>query len=91
MLHIVQHLEKLPLLSAYLLADDVVLLMGNAVYAASIHSPYRTSLNDHNQWLVLHEDLQARGWLPNVDPRIHVVTMNDFVDLTVIHEKSITW
>ncbi|HFG1721650.1 TPA: sulfurtransferase complex subunit TusB [Vibrio cholerae] len=91
MLHIVKHLEKLPLLSAYLLDGDVVLLTENAVYAAAVHSPYQASINDQNLWLVLYEDLHARGWLEKCDPRISVVTMSDFVDLTVTHYKSMTW
>ncbi|ENO8417512.1 sulfurtransferase complex subunit TusB [Vibrio mimicus] len=91
MLHIVKHLEKLPLVAAYLLPGDAVLLTENAVYAAAVQSPYRMSMNDPIEWSVLQEDLQARGWLKNVDPSIHIVSMSDFVDLTVNHDKSITW
>lgn len=91
MLHIVKHLEKLPLVNAYLLPGDAVLLTENAVYAAAAQSPYPISLNDQISWTVLQEDLQARGWLKNIDPRITIATMSDFVGLTVSHEKSITW
>ncbi|PAR45033.1 sulfurtransferase complex subunit TusB [Vibrio metoecus] len=91
MLHIIKHLEKISLVSAYLLPGDAVLLTENAVYAAAAQSPYPIRLNDQISWAVLHEDLQARGWLINVDPRIHITTMSDFVELTITHEKSITW
>ncbi|MGL4225969.1 MULTISPECIES: sulfurtransferase complex subunit TusB [Vibrio] len=91
MLHIIKHLEKIPLVSAYLLPGDVVILTENAVYAAALQSPYRAYLMPEIQYSALREDLAARGWQTKVDAHVEVITMSDWVDLTASHEKSITW
>lgn len=40
---------------------------------------------------VLREDLEARGLLAQISTKIDAVSYNDFVRLTVKHERQITW
>lgn len=39
----------------------------------------------------LHEDLEARGLTAQISTKIDAVSYNDFVRLTVKHERQITW
>ncbi|HEY1845741.1 MAG TPA: sulfurtransferase complex subunit TusB [Buttiauxella sp.] len=39
----------------------------------------------------LREDLEARGLVAQISTKIDAVSYNDFVRLTVKHERQITW
>lgn len=91
MLHIVKSLEKLKLVSRYLLQEDALLLVENAVYATSEHSEYFKQIAQTNLVFVLEEDLLARGWSKKTAENIQIINKFEFVELTVSHAKSISW
>ncbi|WP_136487915.1 sulfurtransferase complex subunit TusB [Vibrio sp. H11] len=91
MLHIVKNPQQLALVSRYLLSQDALLLVENAVYAASQVSPFYSHLPTAVPVYALQEDLQARGWLAHCPPLVEVIDMDGWVDATVKYGKSITW
>ncbi len=91
MLHIVKTPEKLKLIHRYLQAEDTLLLVEKAVYAASEHSEYFAYINQLNDVYALQEDLQARGWLMKCANSIKIIDRFGFVELTANTSKSMSW
>lgn len=91
MLHIVKSLEKLKLVQRYLQPSDILLLTENAVYAVAENTEYFAHIRKVNGIYVLQEDLQARGWLKKCATTIQIINRFDFVELTINHDKSISW
>lgn len=91
MLHIVKSQQKLQLVGRYLQPHDSLLLVENAVYAASENTPHFADIANINDIFVLEEDLNARGWREKVAKNIQVIDRFEFVELTVNQEKSISW
>ncbi|PXA66534.1 MULTISPECIES: sulfurtransferase complex subunit TusB [Vibrio] len=91
MLHIIKHPQQLKLVRRYFQAHDRLLLIENAVYLTSPQSPYFSDLQAIESVYALREDLLARGWLEKCSSSIEQITMNDFVEMTVSEEKSISW
>jgi len=91
LLHIVKSLEKLKLVQRYLKPSDALLLVENAVYAASEDTAYFAHLRQLNEVYVLQEDLQARGWTKKCSATIQIINRFGFVELTINQDKSISW
>ncbi|WP_217525124.1 sulfurtransferase complex subunit TusB [Vibrio metschnikovii] len=91
MLHIIKHPQQLKLVRRYFQAHDSLLLVENAVYLTNPNSPYFTDLQTIKSVYALREDLSARGWLEMCSGSIEQVTMNDFVEMTVNEDKSMSW
>lgn len=91
MLHIVKTPQQLALVCRYLGHGDALLLVENAVYAASQITPYYAHLPTGVPVYALQEDLRARGWLTRCDQPVQSVDIDAWVDISVKHSKSITW
>ncbi|MBW3697385.1 sulfurtransferase complex subunit TusB [Vibrio sp. T187] len=91
MLHIIKSLDKLPLVFNYIASEDHVLLVENAVYAANPNHQMHSALIDLNRISVLEEDCSARGLVSVLSKTISMVSFSGFVELTVLHNKSMTW
>ncbi|WP_441257288.1 sulfurtransferase complex subunit TusB [Vibrio sp. Vf1514] len=91
MLHIVKHPQQLVLIGRYLQANDQLLLVESAVYATSEHSPYFAHLPTQQCVYALKEDLEARGWINRCAQNIQVVNVDAWVELSVNHDKSMSW
>ncbi len=91
MLHIVKSLQKLKLVQRYFQPSDTLLLVENAVYAASEYTEYFAHIRQFNDVYVLQEDLQARGWIKKCSATIQIINRFDFVELTIKQGKSISW
>lgn len=73
-------------------AEDDVLLIEDAVYAALIDSPAANFLSETAAGCyVLYEDLAARGISDKVSPRFQIINYQYFVQLTVKHTQQFTW
>jgi len=91
MLHIVKTLDKIKLVLDYLGDDDHVLLVEDSVYIANPNHYLHQVLCDHTRISILENDCIARGLQSVVSERIRKVDFKGFVELTVLHNKSITW
>lgn len=88
-LHILLRLEqgRLPgALKRSLGPDDALLLSGDGVYAAL---SARRELPARSQ--ALHDDVRARGLLPQWPADIPLIDHGGFVDLCVLHSRSLSW
>ncbi|WED22081.1 sulfurtransferase complex subunit TusB [Vibrio sp. JC009] len=89
MLHIVKHYRALNDVIDYSLAEDKILLVEDAVYAAVSGHKSHGLLKDATQGIyVLEADLQARGL---EGAGFTVVDFGGFVGLTEGEGKSVTW
>ncbi|MFA0567076.1 sulfurtransferase complex subunit TusB [Vibrio gallaecicus] len=91
MLHIVKSLSKLPLVFQLFSEGDQLILTEDSVYASLPNHEYHTQLHDLNKVSVLEADLQSRGLQNLVSETFEQVDFEGFVDLTILHLKSITW
>lgn len=91
MLHIVKSLDKINLLVDYLGDDDHVLLVEDSVYIANPNHHQHSLLCDHSRISILENDCNARGLQLVASEQIRKVDFKGFVELTVLHNKSITW
>lgn len=91
MLHIIKSQSALvdALRIAHPTQDDLILIE-EAIYGATMHSPLFTALKAH-QVHVLHSDASARGMTSRLSPSYRLIDHGEFVDLTVSHETSLTW
>ncbi|MCK6265224.1 sulfurtransferase complex subunit TusB [Vibrio sp. ZSDE26] len=92
MLYILTHIEKLPIVLQFATKEDELLLTQSSVYMANPNHFLHTQLQSLPCPIsVLNIDLQARGIDSYVSPKISVIDMDNFVDLTAKHSKSISW
>lgn len=92
MLHIVKSLDKLNLALEYRQERDDILLIEDAVYAGVVsHSMAKTLADSENLIFLLKEDVQARGLEGLIATSYSLVSYSGFVELTVEHDKSVTW
>ncbi|WP_435928787.1 sulfurtransferase complex subunit TusB [Dryocola sp. BD613] len=95
MLHILRHSPFNADLDALLRcmdAGDDLLLLQDGVVAAIKGSRYlELLLAAPISVSALQEDLEARGLAAQISSKIDAVSYNDFVRLTVKHERQITW
>ncbi|MDF2445836.1 MAG: tusB [Moraxellaceae bacterium] len=88
-LHILHRLEqgRLPgALQRSLGPDDALLLCGDGVYAA-LSARHELPPQCH----ALHDDVRARGLLPQWPADVRLVDHGAFVDLCVLHACSLSW
>ena len=91
MLHIVKSLSKLPLVFQYFQEGDQLILTEDSVYAALPNHEYHAQLHGLNRVSVLEADLQSRGLQNLISETFVQVDFEGFVDLTVLHLKSMPW
>ena len=95
MLHILRHSPfntDLESLLRCVEAGDDLLLLQDGVIAAIKGSRYlELLLAAPISVSALREDLEARGLAAQISSKIDTVSYNDFVRLTVKHERQMTW
>ncbi|CAH8227550.1 sulfurtransferase complex subunit TusB [Vibrio aestuarianus] len=91
MLHIVKDASKMILVQRYSTDEDEILLIEDAVYMSNPNAMHFGQIIDLTKVYVLSEDLAARGVEDLSSPHMMKVNFSGFVDLTVKHDKSITW
>ncbi|MGF1698679.1 sulfurtransferase complex subunit TusB [Vibrio lamellibrachiae] len=92
MLYIISKPENVMLAAQFTTDADELLLMQSAVYLSNPkHYQYILLKSLPCSISALVEDLQARGVEASVAHGIQVIDMDQFVDLTVKHTKSISW
>ena len=73
-------------------ADDCLLLLGDGVYAAVIGSKHLGLVDAITcNIYALKEDCELAGLEHNISKRVAIIDYNDFVALSVQHEKHIPW
>ncbi|OIQ24157.1 sulfurtransferase complex subunit TusB [uncultured Vibrio sp.] len=92
MLYIVTKPENLPVVSKFAGSLDEVILTQSSVYLCN-PKHFQHSLLDALSCPVysLANDLQARGIEGLCAQAISIVNMDEFVDLTAKHDKSVSW
>ncbi|CCP04675.1 putative tRNA 2-thiouridine synthesizing protein B [Erwinia amylovora Ea644] len=81
-----------PAILRLLAADDDVLLLQDGVIAALEGSAaLEALLNAPINLYALREDLQARGLIAQISPRVAAVSYTDFVKLTVRNPQQMAW
>ncbi|MDW6091115.1 sulfurtransferase complex subunit TusB [Vibrio rhizosphaerae] len=90
MLHVIKTDTALKQVTPYYSAQDVLLLIEDAVYAANpLHYAF--------EWLagktvfVLEADVKARGIYHRVSPLATIIDYLGFVELTEQHHTTMTW
>ncbi|WP_153447928.1 sulfurtransferase complex subunit TusB [Vibrio algicola] len=92
MLHIVKNSPALAQASAYLMPDDVILLIEDAVYHAIEAKNDQSNKKDpKDPYLYLKQDLEARGLVLDCVDTCQAVDYYDFVLLSEQHQQSMTW
>ncbi|NIY49463.1 sulfurtransferase complex subunit TusB [Cedecea colo] len=95
MLHILRHspfnADPETLLRCVKAGDDLLLLQDGVVAAIKGSRYLELLLAASISVSALREDLEARGLTAQISSKIDVVSYNDFVRLTVKHERQMTW
>lgn len=76
---------------AQLAEQDLLLLVGDAVIAATVSLPYLeqlSNLTEQQRLFILSEDLQARALTANLG---QVVGYKEFVELTIECNSQLSW
>ncbi|MFM2648739.1 sulfurtransferase complex subunit TusB [Vibrio diabolicus] len=90
MLHIIKTVSALEDAMPLCSAQDDILLIEDAVYAAN--SQYKAFSHLKNRSVfVLESDIHARGIANRISPSLTIVNYSGFVELTVKQDKSLTW
>ncbi len=90
MLHIIKTVSALESAAALFSEQDDILLIEDAVYAVNPqHQAFH--LVKSASIFALESDIQARGMGNRISPSVTVVTYTGFVELTLNHDKSLTW
>jgi len=93
-LHTVNKTEVLERCLAMVSEGDTVLLIEDGVYA-SLEAPSTAStwasVDPAVSWRVLETDLAARGISDKMRAPFEAVSQAQFIDLTLAHEKVISW
>ncbi len=72
--------------------DDCLLLLGDGVYAGVIGSKHLSVMDAINcKIYALKEDCDLAGLRHKISKRVAIIDYNDFVALSVQHEKQIPW
>ncbi len=90
MLHIIKSVSALVDAVALCSEQDEILLIEDAVYAANPQHQAFSHVK-HSRVFALESDSQARSMANRISPSITVVNHSGFVELTVKHDKSLTW
>lgn len=95
MLHILRrspfHTDFDTLLRCMSEGDDLLLLQDGVIAAVNGTRYLERLLAAPISISALHEDLEARGLTAQISTKIDRVGYNDFVRLTVKHDRQITW
>ena len=83
LLHLVSRASALDACLRYVGLDDAVLLLADGVYAATAARTAKAAV------AALDDDAAARG--VHIESPIKSVSYDDFVDLVVAHDASVTW
>ncbi|MGV2990677.1 sulfurtransferase complex subunit TusB [Vibrio sp. E150_011] len=86
MLHIIKNETGFKHAQCYLNLQDAIILIQDASYLAGM-----PLFSEKDNVFVLSEDLQARGLSVESSNNLQVIDFKGFVELTEIHENSITW
>ena len=70
--------------------QDSILLIEDAVVAADKSSPFITQLMAHKVY-VLKNDVEARGLKDRLHEHASLASDDDFVELSITHQSSISW
>ena len=89
MLHIIKTVSALEDAMPLCSAQDDILLIEDAVYAAN--SQHKASHLKNRSVFVLESDIHARGIANRISPSLTIVNYSGFVELTVKQDKSLTW
>ncbi len=90
MLHIVKNQQALTDAVSFISANDVVLLVEEAIYIANPQHMSFPSLKGVPVY-VLSADVKARGLVNRMSPSVTVIDYKGFVDLTAEQPNSTTW
>lgn len=90
MLHLIKSSHVLEEALLLCMASDAIVLLEEAVYAATSVHPLRSLLPKQGVY-VLHGDVLARGLESRLSTNITMVDYHQLVDLTVEHSPSLTW
>ncbi|RKQ39429.1 sulfurtransferase complex subunit TusB [Enterobacter sp. R1(2018)] len=95
MLHILSHspfnADLETLLRCVREGDDLILLQDGVIAAIKESRYLELLLAAPISVSALREDLEARGLIAQISSKIDTVSYNDFVRLTVKHERQIAW
>lgn len=90
MLHLIKNAHALDDALLVCVQTDVIVLMEDAVYAATPQHKWNAQLSAYRCY-ALHEDVLARGLEKHLSPLISMADYPALVDLTVEHSPSLTW
>jgi sulfur relay protein TusB/DsrH len=86
-LHLVSSASALPECLPLCRPGDHLLLLGDGVYALNGTPAWPAGIEVH----ALDADCRARGLLGRIGNAVRPVTMNDFVELVVRTQRSVSW
>ncbi|MDW6002075.1 sulfurtransferase complex subunit TusB [Vibrio mangrovi] len=90
MLHVIKTVSALKEAYLFRSAQDVILLLEDAVYAANpLHHAF--GLLKESNVFALEADTKARGIYHRISPSVSVIDYLGFVELTEQHPTSVTW
>ncbi|ANN25311.1 TPA: sulfurtransferase complex subunit TusB [Vibrio vulnificus] len=90
MLHLIKSSHALEEALLLCTASDAIVLLEEAVYAATSVHPLQSLLPKQGVY-VLHGDVLARGLESRLSTNVAIVDYHQLVDLTVEHSPCLTW
>ncbi|MCX8656274.1 sulfurtransferase complex subunit TusB [Gilliamella sp. B2894] len=92
MLHTISTANQSTVNTQFISQHDAVLFWQNGVIIALKNNPLLDDIIEKTaHCYIINNDIQARGLLPFIDPRVKIINMQQTVELTAINYPQMNW